>query len=208
MFPHLFQPAYAEIMSGFLLRSRWGEKYFKNEHPITIELGCGKGEYTVGLAEMYPDRNFIGIDNKGARLWRGCKTVEEKQLKNAAFIRTLVDHVESLFSHSEVDEIWITFPDPQKKKEYRRLTSPAFLEKYRNILNPKGIIHLKTDDPGFYQYTLDVIQDYQHRLLYSTNDLYLSELMDDVGSIKTYYETRWLEMGKKICYLRFQLNDL
>lgn len=195
-------------MTGFYLRSRWHKNFFMNDHPIVVELGCGKGEYTVGLAERYPGRNFIGIDNKGARLWRGCKSVQEKQLKNAGFIRTLVDHIGSVFIKGEVSEIWITFPDPQKRKENRRLTSPIFLERYRSILTTEGIIHLKTDDREFYEYSLETIQEHQHKLLWSTDDLYQTGLVDDVIHIRTYYETKWLEMGKKICYIRFQLKDL
>lgn len=207
-FPHLFQPSYSDLMNGFYLRSRWHEAFFKNDNPIVLELGCGKGEYTVGLAEIYPGKNFIGIDNKGARLWRGCKSIDEKKLKNAGFIRTLVDHSMSVFANGEVSEIWITFPDPQVKKENRRLTSPVFLEKYRHILTPDGIIHLKTDDREFYQYTLDIIEEHHHELLRSTDDLYQTGITEDVTSIRTYYESRWLEMGKKICYLCFRLNDL
>jgi len=175
-----------------------------NEYPIILELGCGKGEYTVGLAQRYPEKNYLGIDNKGARLWRGCKTAEELQLKNAGFIRTMADHVESIFAKGEISEIWITFPDPQPNKERRRLTAPVFLEKYRRILTPDGIIHLKTDNYDLYQYTLDIIREHHHKLIWSTDDLYHSGTTDDVVSIRTFYETRWLEMGKKICYARFQ----
>ena len=205
-FPHLLQPTYQELFSGFSLRSRWHDGFFKNDHPIIIELGCGKGEYTIGLADKYPQRNFIGIDWKGARLWRGSKTVLEQGLKNVGFVRAMVDHIEQVFAPSEVAEIWITFPDPQVKKERLRLTAPVFLAKYKNILSRDGIIHLKTDDLFFYNYTLDIIRQHNHKLLGATNDLYQSGSTDDVVTIQTYYETRWLEMGKKICYLRFQLN--
>ena len=208
LFPHLFQPTYQDLSDGFFLRSQWHEDFFKNDHPIVVELGCGKGEYTVGLAEQYPGRNFVGIDWKGARLWRGSKTVSEKGLKNVGFVRTMVDHVEQIFAPGEIAEIWITFPDPQVKKERLRLTAPVFLAKYRNILAPEGIIHLKTDDQFFYSYTIEVIRQQNLTLLWATDDLYQSGTTDDVISIQTYYETRWLEMGKKICYLRFQLNEL
>jgi tRNA (guanine-N7-)-methyltransferase len=207
-FSHLLQPVYSELVSGFSLRSRWHEVFFKNGHPIVVELGCGKGEYTVGLAENYPQKNFIGIDWKGARLWRGSKTVQEQELKNVGFVRAMIDHVEQIFAPSEVAEIWITFPDPQVKKERLRLTSPVFLSRYMNILAPEGIIHLKTDDHFFYAYTLDVIREQGHKLLWSTDDLYQSGNTDDVVSIQTYYEKRWLEMEKKICYLRFQLKSV
>ena len=205
-FSHLFQPAYHELRQGFFLKSGWNKNFFHNGHPIILELGCGKGEYTVGLAEKHREMNFIGIDLKGARLWRGCKTVAEKQWKNIAFIRTRVDHIESLFGKDEVSAIWITFPDPQPGKERKRLTGPIFLEKYRKILKPGGIIHLKTDNLNFYLYTLEIIHMYQHRLLFASDDLYQSGIIDDVISIQTYYEKIWLEEGKKICYLKFQLN--
>jgi tRNA (guanine-N7-)-methyltransferase len=205
-FPHLLQPAYNDLLTGFSLRDKWLPDFFHNDRPVIVELGCGKGEYTVGLAMKYPQKNFIGIDWKGARLWRGSKTVEEQGLKNVGFVRAMVDHVEYIFAPSEVDEIWITFPDPQVQKERLRLTAPGFLAKYRNILTPGGIIHLKTDDRFFYNYTLDVIREQHHNLLWATDDLYQSGTIDDVISIQTYYENRWLGMGKKICYLRFQLN--
>jgi tRNA (guanine-N7-)-methyltransferase len=206
LFPHLFQPSYNDLFSGFSLRAEWGKGFFKNDHPIVVELGCGKGEYTVGLATKYPLRNFIGIDWKGSRLWRGSKTVSEERLGNVGFVRAMIDHVEQIFAPSEISEIWITFPDPQVKKERLRLTSPVFLAKYQNILNPGGIIHLKTDDHFFYNYTLDVIKNQEHKLLWATDDLYQSGTSDDVVSIQTYYENRWLAMGKKICYLRFELT--
>jgi tRNA (guanine-N7-)-methyltransferase len=205
-FPHLLQPTYHDLVSGFSLRDRWHTGFFNNEHPIVVELGCGKGEYTVGLADKYPERNFIGIDWKGARLWRGSKTVSEQGLKNVGFVRAMVDHVEQIFAPAEISEIWITFPDPQVKKERLRLTAPVFLAKFKNILTPDGIIHLKTDDHFFFTYTMDVIREQNHKLLWATEDLYESGNNDDVVSIQTYYENRWLEMGKKICYLRFQLS--
>lgn len=205
-FPYLFQPNYQELQTGFHLRSKWKDSFFMNQNPIVLELGCGKGEYTAGLAERYAEKNFLGIDNKGARLWRGCKTVEERTLKNAGFIRTLVDHVESIFDKGEVSEIWITFPDPHKKKERKRLTAPVFLDKYRNILSRDGIIHLKTDDRDFYLYTLDVVREQKIKLIRVTDDLYQSGSTDDEIRFRTFYETRWLEMGKKICYARFRLN--
>jgi len=206
-FPHLFQPAYDDLIPEFSLRSKWHERYFGNNHPLSLELGCGKGEYTVGLAARYPEKNFIGIDWKGARLWRGCKTVSEQQLANVAFVRAQIGHVEQIFAPGEVSEIWITFPDPQVKKERLRLTAPVFLAKYRNILVPGGIIHLKTDDRFFYAYTLDVVRENNHKLLWGTDDLYRSGTTDDVVDIRTYYETRWLEMGKNICYVKFQLSE-
>ncbi len=206
-FPHLFQPKYHELLPDFLMKDKWHSGFFLNDLPIVVELGCGKGEYTVGLARAYPDKNFIGIDMKGARLWRGCKTVAEQQLKNVAFVRTLVDNIERVFAPGEISAIWITFPDPQPKRERKRLTCPDFLAHYRNVLSPDGIIHLKTDDADFFQYTLGVVNDGGHHLLWSTDDLYHSGTMEDVITIQTYYEKIWLEEKKKICYVRFQLAE-
>jgi tRNA (guanine-N7-)-methyltransferase len=205
-FPHLLQPTYADLTGGFPLRGHWHDQFFRNDHPIVAELGCGKGEYTLGLAGKYPLKNFIGIDWKGARLWRGSKTVSEHDILNVGFVRSMVDHVELLFAPSEVAEIWITFPDPQVQKERLRLTAPGFLSKFRNILVPEGIIHLKTDDQFFYAYTLDVIRQQGHRLLFSTGDLYQSGITGDAADIHTFYEERWLALGKKICYLQFHLH--
>ena len=205
-FKHLFQPAYPDLIPEFYLRGKWNDQFFQNTHPIVVEFGCGKGEYTIGLASKQSQKNFIGIDMKGARLWRGCKTVDEEKLHNVAFIRTLVDHAERIFAHGEISEIWITFPDPQPKKERRRLTAPLFLERYRNILSPDGIIHLKTDDRDFFNYTMETIRDSGHQLLWSSSDLYHSGTTDEVITIKTFYESIWLGQGKKICYLRFQLK--
>jgi tRNA (guanine-N7-)-methyltransferase len=194
-----------DLQSHFDLRSKWHDAFFGNQNPVVVELGCGKGEYTVGLAARYPEKNFIGIDLKGARLWRGCKSVEEQQLKNAAFIRTRVDHLEKLFGPAEVSEIWITFPDPQPGKPRKRLTSPFFLDKYSKILTDTGIIHLKTDDPDFFSYSREMINEEKYHLLFATEDLYNTGLIEDVNSIQTYYEKIWLEAGKKICYMKFSL---
>jgi tRNA (guanine-N7-)-methyltransferase len=206
-FPYLFQPGYNDLQQNFEQRSKWHDEFFGNQNPIVIELGCGKGEYTIGLAAKYPEKNFIGIDLKGARLWRGCKSVEEQKLKNAAFIRTRVDNLEKLFGPHEVDEIWITFPDPQPGKAKKRLTSPFFLDKYRKILTNAGIIHLKTDDPDFFSYTQEIINEQKHHLLLVTEDLYHSGLNEDANSIQTYYEKIWLEEEKKICYMKFRLKS-
>jgi tRNA (guanine-N7-)-methyltransferase len=205
-FPHLFQPDYRELLAGFRMRGKWHADFFHNDHPLVVEFGCGKGEYTVGLARRYPGKNFIGIDLKGARLWRGCRSVEDEKLINAGFIRTRVDHTGMIFGNSEVAEIWITFPDPQPGKERKRLTAPVFLDRYKGFLASGGLIHLKTDDLEFFRYTLGVIRDEGHILLWSTDDLYTSGTSEDVIAIRTYYENRWLGLGKKICYLRFQLH--
>jgi tRNA (guanine-N7-)-methyltransferase len=177
-----------------------------NRNPIIVELGCGKGEYTVGLAERHPEKNFIGIDIKGARLWRGCKSVDELGLKNAAFVRTRVDFLSNLFGPREISEIWITFPDPQPGKERKRLTAPVFLNIYKMILVKDGIIHLKTDNQFFFDYTFQIINEWKHRLLYITHDLYHSGSDEDAVKIQTYYENIWLKEGKRIYYLKFSLN--
>jgi tRNA (guanine-N7-)-methyltransferase len=205
-FPHLFQAKYHELISDHHLRNHWKEGFFGNNNPIILELGCGKGEYTIGLAEKSPDRNFVGMDVKGARLWRGCRTVEERKLRNVAFIRSQVDHITKFFGREEVDEIWITFPDPQVKKEKKRLTAPVFLERYRNILIPGGIIHLKTDNSALFAYTLEIAERDGHPVLFATDDLYHLETIEDAGTIQTYYEKIWLEAGKKICYLKFRIS--
>lgn len=203
-FGHLFQPRYAELKPAFWLKGRWGVDFFKNDHPITLELGCGKGEYTVGLARRENYHNFIGIDVKGARLWSGCKTAEEEHLANVAFIRSLADHVESLFDPGEVDELWITFPDPQPGKERKRLTSKVFLDRYQRILKPGGIIHLKTDDRNLFDYTKKILKLYPAEILLEAEDLYHEYPCEPVSTIHTYYESIWLEQGKKIAYLRFR----
>ncbi len=204
-FPHLFQARYHELITDHHLRGQWKEAYFKNPNPITLEVGCGKGEYTIGLAERSPSGNFIGMDVKGARLWRGCKMVEEKQLKNVAFIRSQVDHITKFFGRNEIDELWITFPDPQVRKVRKRLTSPVFLEKYSNILVPGGIIHLKTDSTDLYAYTREVLERDKHPVLFATEDLYHQGPGEDAASIQTFYEQMWLKEGKKIAYMRFRL---
>lgn len=207
-FAHLFQPTYQVLEQGFHLRAQWHGSFFGNDRPISVELGCGKGEYTVGLALRHPELNYIGIDLKGARLWSGCRAAVDLKLPNVAFVRTRVDHIEKIFAPGEVASVWITFPDPQKGKERLRLTSPGFLEKYRQVLEPGGIIHLKTDDHPLYRYTLDVIRSCNHHILWSSDDLYNSGSSDEVIHIQTFYENKWLEMGKKICYVRFQLSSL
>lgn len=207
-FDNFFQPNYEDIKNGFVLKGKWRSDFFKNNNPIILELGCGKGEYSVGLAKRYPDKNFIGIDIKGARMWRGCKTSNDDNMNNIAFLRTRIELIEFYFDEHEVDEIWVTFPDPQPRriKENKRLTSPPFLARYANILKTDGIVHLKTDAFILYLYTLEEIEEYKHKILISTNDLYNSGIEDDVMGIQTFYEQMFLEQGKRINYIKFQLN--
>ena len=207
-FANLFQLTYEQITKeGFALKGKWNEEFFKNDNPIVLELGCGKGEYTVGLAKKYPNKNFIGIDIKGARLWRGCKTSNEDKMINVAFVRTHIQMIESYFAENEVSEIWITFPDPQLKKPNKRLTCERFLKLYKNILKQDGIVHLKTDSQELYEYTKDeVLIPSKREILYNTNDLYNSDFKEDVIEIQTFYEAMYLKIGKPITYLKFKLT--
>lgn len=207
-FANLFQLTYEQVTKeGFALKGKWNKEFFKNDNPIVLELGCGKGEYTVGLAKKYPNKNFIGIDIKGARLWRGCKTSNEDKMTNVAFVRTHIQMIESYFAENEVSEIWITFPDPQLKKPNKRLTCERFLKLYKNILKQDGIIHLKTDSQELYEYTKDeVLIPSKREILYNTNDLYNSDFKEDVIEIQTFYEAMYLKIGKPITYLKFKLT--
>lgn len=207
----MFQLVWDDIQAGFPLRGNWRRDYFRNNNPVIIELGCGKGEYTVELAGRYPERNFIGLDKKGARMWRGAKTTAINRIPNIAFVRMQIESIAAVFAPGEVDEIWITFPEPHPNspRARKRFTSPQFLERYRQILKPGGIIHLKTDSDLIYDYTLDVIQSGGHRLIYSTGDLYGQQENDftrDVVAVQTFYEQMWLSQGMKIKYLRFTIN--
>lgn len=208
-FPNMFQAQYIDLEreNGFSLKGEWRRDFFKNNNPIVLELGCGKGEYTVGLGRKYKDKNFIGVDIKGARMWRGCKTSIEENLNNIAFLRTHVQIIDKYFSEGEVDEIWITFCDPQLKKPNKRLTSPRFLDIYSRILKPGGIIHLKTDSQELYDYTLEeVLIPNNYKIHYNTNDLYSTEDLHEVKEIKTYYENIYLKENKPITYLEFEIN--
>ncbi|MEA5099969.1 MAG: tRNA (guanosine(46)-N7)-methyltransferase TrmB [Bacteroidales bacterium] len=206
-FANMFQMKYEDVKDGFYLKGKWREEFFKNDNPLVLELGCGKGEYTVGLAKQYPDKNFIGIDIKGARMWRGCKTSVNEKINNVAFVRSHVQLVNFYFGEKEVSEIWITFPDPQLKKPNKRLTSPRFLDTYAKVLKDDAIIHLKTDSKELYDYTLNEVLIPQNRkVLVSTNNLYESNIIEDVISIRTFYENIYLSQGKPITYLKFQLQ--
>lgn len=194
---------------GLPLKGKWHSEYFKNNNPIVLELGCGKGEYTVGLAQRYPNKNFIGVDIKGNRIWTGAKTAIENNMNNVAFIRTRIDYIDRCFNANEIDEIWITFPDPQPQKSRvrNRLTNMMFINRYKNILKTDGIINLKTDSEPFYDYTREVVAENKLTELDATNDLYADTTQRDeaLTSIKTYYEKKFSDMGFKICYLKFKV---
>jgi tRNA (guanine-N7-)-methyltransferase len=211
-FNHFFQPVWEELVAGFPLRGKWNADFFGNPNPITIEMGCGKGEYTVDLSTKYLGRNFIGIDKKGARMWRGAKTSNQKQSTNAAFVRTRAENINMVFAPGEIDEIWITFPEPQPNspRHSKRFTSPEFIKRYRKLLKPGGIIHLKTDSDLFYTYTLEVISLGGHEILYNNSDLYSNPgdpEVKDVVDVQTHYEKMWLAQGSTIKYLRFSLQE-
>lgn len=207
-FDNLFQLRFEQLAAtGFPLKSKWKD-FFGNNYPIVLELGCGKGEYTIGLARNYPDMNYIGIDIKGARLWRGLKDAQKDQLRNVAFIRTRIELIEHFFGEGEISEIWITFPDPQPQfsRIRKRLTHQRFLERYASFLKTDGIIHLKTDSQLLYDYTLEVIRENGHKLLVAKDDLYSEEGEDVVKRIRTFYEQKWLALGIPIKYIRFALS--
>lgn len=207
-FSNVIQPERDEIFEGFNLKGKW-KGFFKNDYPIILELGCGKGEYTVGLAQRNPKKNFIGIDIKGARFWRGAKSAQEENLENVAFLRTQIELIDLLFEENEVDEIWITFPDPQIKfkRTKHRLTNPIFLKKYKHILKPKGIVHLKTDSEYMHGYTLGLLQGQEHEIIYANHDVYKNAgSPSEVLEIQTFYENQYLEQGKPITYIQFRIN--
>lgn len=203
-YDHVFQYPFAVLKEkGFDMRGKWNEEFFHNDNPIVLELGCGKGEYAVGLARRYPNKNFIGVDIKGARMWSGASEAVAEGIKNVAFLRTHIELITHFFAQGEVSEIWITFPDPQMKKTRKRLTSTRMLELYREILKENGIIHLKSDSPFLYTYTRAMVQENHFPVLIDTDDLYNSGIDDDILSIKTFYEQQWLERGKSIKYIKF-----
>lgn len=209
-FENVFQYPFSVISNEpFAMKGHWNEQYFKNNNPIVLELGCGKGEYTVELAKLYPDMNFVGVDIKGARMWTGAKQAIEAGLKNVAFLRTNIEIIDRFFGLDEVNEIWLTFSDPQMKNEHKRLSSTFFMERYRHFLKDNGIIHLKTDSNFLFTYTKYMVDVNKLPVVFSTDDLYHTEGIDDetrkILSIQTYYESMWIERGLNIKYIKFQL---
>ena len=218
-FKNVFQYPYGVISEvSFEMKGHWREQYFHNDNPIVLELGCGKGEYTVGLARVYPNINFIGVDIKGARIYTGAKQALEEGLENVAFLRTSIEIIDRFFSEDEVQEIWLTFSDPQMKNVHKRLTSTFFMNRYRHFLIDGGIVHLKTDSNFLFTYTTYMVNVNKLPVLFRTEDLYGNELgeesvaeaqMDDktreILGIHTYYENQWIERGLNIKYMKFQL---
>lgn len=205
--PLFFQPYYHEFLAGFPLKGKWHQDFFKNNNPIVLELGCGKGEYTVGLARKYPEKNFIGIDLKGARMWTGATAALENRMKNVAFVRVKIEQILHFFGADEVSELWLTFSDPQPKYERRRLSSPRFLNLYREILKPEALIHIKTDNRELFDYSMQVVDYYKLPVHFTTYDLYQSDYDGDASSIQTFYEKKYIEEGIPINYAQFSLNE-
>ena len=213
-YENVFQYPYGALEhASFPLYGKWHEEYFHNQNPIVLELGCGKGEYTVGLAKMFPDMNFIGVDIKGARMWSGATQARNEGLANVAFLRTNIEIIDSFFAAGEVSEIWLTFSDPQMKNPRKRLTSTYFLERYRRFLIDGGIVHLKTDSNFLFTYTTFVVENNHLPMLFRTEDLYNvngngndnGNVNDKILSIHTYYEQMWIDRGLNIRYMKFRL---
>lgn len=199
-----------QLDEGLVNKGNWSKNHFNNDNPIVLELACGKGEYSVNMAKAFPDKNFIGIDYKGNTIWMGAKAAIEESVKNVAFLRIQIEDILTYFSESEVSEIWITFPDPQPQvsREKKRLTSDRFLDTYRVLLMDGGLMHLKTDNDGLYQYTFEKLKELEEHILANTTDLYHSDLLNDTLSIKTYYEKKYLAVGKNINYLKWFLKKI
>lgn len=210
-FDNVIQPSRDDLIKfNFVFRGKWKKKVFKNSNPIVLELGCGKGEYTVNLAKLNPNKNYIGIDIKGARFWRGAKTATEEKLENVIFLRTQIELLDFIFEKNEIDEIWLTFPDPQIKFQRRkhRLTNTKFLSIYKNILNDSGIIHLKTDSEFLHGYTLGKLEEMSINPIVSNHDIYKNlNAPVEATQIQTHYEKIYLNEGKKITYLNFKFNE-
>ena len=209
-FTNVFQPTREEVVGDqFPLKGKWSSDFFKNDNPIVLELGCGKGEYSVGLAERFPEKNFIGIDIKGARFWRGAKTAVESGMNNVAFVRTQIELINHIFAENEVSEIWITFPDPQikYKRTKHRMTNAEFLERYKKILKPSGLMHLKTDSEFMHGYTLGLLHGLGHEVIYANHNIYKNEgAPAEVTGIQTFYESQYLEVNKPITYIKFRIK--
>jgi tRNA (guanine-N7-)-methyltransferase len=207
-FDRVFQPALDEVFRNeYYLKGKWGREVFGNDHPIVLELGCGKGDYTVGLARRSPGSNFIGIDIKGARIWRGARAVHTEHLKNVAFLRTRIDFIASFFAKDEIREIWITFPDPQvkRRRHKKRLAGALFLNRYRNFLVDGGVVHLKTDNHLLFKDTLELVHFNHLPVIRETADLYATDWTGEAKAIQTFYESRFLSEGAKIKYIQFRL---
>ena len=209
-YENVFQYPYSVVEQvPFEMKGRWNECYFRNDHPIVLELGCGKGEYTVELAKLYPEVNFIGVDIKGARMWTGATQALQEGLKNVAFLRTNIEVIDRFFTPGEVTEIWLTFSDPQMKNPRKRLTSTWFMQRYRHFLADGGIVHLKTDSNFLFTYTTYMVEKNGLTLLFRTEDLYHTEGIDEetrrILAIRTYYESMWIDRGLNIRYMKFRL---
>ncbi len=208
-FKNVVQAPFREVFKNdHPLKGKWGKEFFGNNRPIVLELGCGKGEYTVGLGRSFAQKNFIGVDIKGHRLFKGAAQALEEELTNVGFIRTNIELIESFFSADEVDEIWLTFPDPQMKKYRKRLSSTVFLTAYARLLKPGGVVHLKTDSRFMYSYTRELIEINGLEVLADEQDLYGSGLKNEATAIQTYYESKWLAHGVSIKYLKFKIGSL
>lgn len=210
-FQNLIQEPRADLLkNGLSLKGKWRQSYFKNENPIVLELGCGKGEYSIALGEKFPEKNFIGVDIKGARMWRGAKTATDNSMGNVAFLRTHIEQLDRCFDKGEVSELWITFPDPQIKyrRRKKRLTSPFMFELYQKVLSKDATLHLKTDSEFLYGYTMGIIEGYGHQLLDSSYDIDHQKPDDHLLKVRTHYEELFRKEGKPITYLKFQLKDV
>ncbi len=205
-YPHVFEYPYSAVSDiPFDLKGKWGESFFGNDRPIVLELGCGRGEYTVGLGKLFPEKNFIGVDIKGARMWSGATEALRDGMKNVAFLRTNIEIIDRFFAQDEVSEIWLTFSDPQMKKATKRLTSTFFMERYRKFLKNDGLVHLKTDSNFMFTYTKYMIERNGLPVDVMTDDLYHTGMADEILSIRTYYEQQWLDRGLSIKYIKFCL---
>ncbi|MCQ2280879.1 MAG: tRNA (guanosine(46)-N7)-methyltransferase TrmB [Bacteroidales bacterium] len=207
-FTNLFQHQNYDVRNdAFPMKGHWHNDYFHNENPIVVEVGCGRGEYTVAMARQFPDKNFVGMDRKGARIWRGCKDATIENITNAAFIRGQIDDIERYFGPGEVAEIWVTFPDPQPKKARRRLVSPNFVERYCKVWGPKGILHLKTDSRLLYEYILETAGEENWKVLQNIEHVYAEPKLPFLTEIQTFYEKKWLEQDSLISYVKVEVDN-